>query len=209
MTYRLQHPSLGISFRRGKTKSDITQSVICQVGLACNRFDDNAFLRQNQSNKTIIKRGKVLRLVETKRGDILRVDFGKENGSLQGGIRPAVVLQNEQGNRYAPIIFVVPLTSRKKKHLPVHGLVSTNRATGIREDSTFLAEQGRPIDKTQILEKLGRVSDEVLVDIGYALAINQGLIPLTRETDINRQSAFHANQYTSLSQSIHANLGFV
>ena len=147
-------------------------------------------------------------MVETKRGDILRVDFGRENGSLQSGIRPAVVLQNEQGNRYAPIIFVVPLTSRKKKHLPVHGLVSTSRATGIREDSTFLAEQGRPIDKTQILEKIGRVSDEVLMDIGYALAINQGLIPLNRQTDLDRQSSFRASQSTSLSQNIHANLGF-
>lgn len=119
-----------------------------------------------------------------RRGDVVTVDFGTGAGSsyLQTGIRPAVIVQNEEGNRYSPIIFVVPLTTRiKKTNLPVHGVIQADCISGIRADSMFLAEQGQPINRESIINKIGRVSDETMAEIGYALAINQGLLPIRRE----------------------------
>lgn len=59
-----------------------------------------------------------------RRGDIYNVDFGKNTESRkQYGIRPALVVSNNQANQYSPVITVVPLTSRiyKKRFLPTHG----------------------------------------------------------------------------------------
>ena len=48
-----------------------------------------------------------------RRGEIYYVDFGVKNGSCeQGGIRPAVVVSNNKANANAPVITVVPLTTK-------------------------------------------------------------------------------------------------
>ena len=46
-----------------------------------------------------------------KRGEIYWTRFDPVVGSEQGGTRPAVVVQNDIGNRYARTTIVVPLTS--------------------------------------------------------------------------------------------------
>lgn len=49
--------------------------------------------------------------------DIVRVDFGDVVfAGEQGGIRPAVVIQNAYGNIYSDTTIVIPFTS-KIKHL--------------------------------------------------------------------------------------------
>ena len=49
------------------------------------------------------------------RGTIVMVDLPLGNGSVQGGTRPAVVISNDRGNKFSPVLIVVPLTSRTKK----------------------------------------------------------------------------------------------
>ncbi len=51
-----------------------------------------------------------------RRGDVYLADCGDWNGSIQGGIRPVVVIQNDIGNRYSPTLSVVKLTSRINKN---------------------------------------------------------------------------------------------
>ena len=43
------------------------------------------------------------------------------SGSEQGGIRPAIVVQNDDGNFYSNVLLVVPLTTQiKKRNMPTH-----------------------------------------------------------------------------------------
>lgn len=61
-----------------------------------------------------------------RRGDIYYVQFGNTStGSEQHGDRPAVIIQNDVGNTYAPTLIVVPLTSNteKKVNQPTHCLL--------------------------------------------------------------------------------------
>ncbi len=52
-----------------------------------------------------------------RRGDIYYVQFGNTStGSEQHGDRPAVIIQNDVGNTYAPTLIVVPLTSNTEKN---------------------------------------------------------------------------------------------
>lgn len=76
-----------------------------------------------------------------RRGDVYFIDCGEIVGSEQGGIRPAVVIQNNIGNRYSPTTIVAMITSSTKKHLPTHVPISK----GVKEPSWVLLEQIRTV----------------------------------------------------------------
>ena len=59
-----------------------------------------------------------------KRGDFYMMDLNPYSGSEQGGIRPAIVVQNDDGNFYSNVLLVVPLTTQiKKRNMPTHFIV--------------------------------------------------------------------------------------
>ena len=64
------------------------------------------------------------------RGAIYFVRLDSSTGSEQNGTRPAVILQNDVGNRYAPTLIVATVTSHteKKKYQPTHVLIAHNTA---------------------------------------------------------------------------------
>ncbi|PWX18038.1 hypothetical protein CYK62_15300, partial [Clostridium perfringens] len=41
-------------------------------------------------------------------------------GSVQGGIRPVIVIQNDIGNREGETFIVTSVTSKPKRKMPVH-----------------------------------------------------------------------------------------
>lgn len=109
-----------------------------------------------------------------KRGDIFLVRFDGI-GSEQHGLRPAVVLQNDTGNQCSPTVLVAPLSSRCAKRLPTHVFLS-RYSTPLKADSIALLEQVRVIDKTRLLQSLGRLPDREMSAIDKALLISFGLV---------------------------------
>ena len=74
------------------------------------------------------------------RGDIYFVNFGKVPGSFMQGIRPAMVLQNDVGNRHAPTVIVAAITTEiKKLRQPTHILIGAK--FGLPEVSMLMLEQ--------------------------------------------------------------------
>ena len=110
-------------------------------------------------------------------GDIVMCDFGASYGCEQGGRRPALVVQNDVGNKYSPTVIVCPITTKSKKSLPTH-IVVTPQETGLREISTILFEQVRSVDKTRIklqdgkIIKVGQVGSELKENIQKVLTLN-------------------------------------
>ena len=112
-----------------------------------------------------------------KRGDIYFVNFGDKTGSEQGGIRPALVVSNNKANRHSPVVTVIPLSARvwKKRHLPTHVQIPLNKSVGLDKPSMALAEQVETLDKTKLGEKIGKITDTLLMDaITVALQIQIG-----------------------------------
>ena len=67
-----------------------------------------------------------------KRGDVYMMDLNPYSGSEQGGIRPAIVVQNDDGNFYSNVLLVVPLTTQiKKRNMPTH-FIGHKAATALR-----------------------------------------------------------------------------
>lgn len=90
--------------------------------------------------------------------DVIQVDLGKAFGSEQGGIRPAVIVQNNKGNKYSPTVLVIPMTKEiKKVNMPTHNIMYKTESNGLDQDSMLLGEQTTAIDKRRILYKRGRL----------------------------------------------------
>ncbi len=107
------------------------------------------------------------------RGEIWLTDFGYGYGSEQGGVRPAVIVQNNIGNKHSPTTIVVPVTSRQMKaHIPTHVKI---KGACLSKRSLALTEQVITIDKNRLIRKLGNVKLKSLLKIGTALVIGLGL----------------------------------
>ena len=102
--------------------------------------------------------------LENKRGCIIMVDLPLGNGSVQGGTRPAVVISNDRGNKFSPVLIVVPLTSRTKKLLPTHHTIEPSMINGLTKTSVALAEQIITIGKDMVRNIVGTLEE---IDINF------------------------------------------
>ena len=93
--------------------------------------------------------------------DIVKVDFGEANfAGEQGGVRPAVVIQNYYGNLYSDTTIVIPFTTKIKHiHQPTHAFFyKDEEGKGLTKDSMLLGECVRQVSKQRILQKLGVIT---------------------------------------------------
>lgn len=112
---------------------------------------------------------------QIRRGDIYRANLTPVIGSEQGGIRPALIIQNNVGNRYSPTVIVAIISSQiKSRYLPTHILLTAS-ACGLSKASMVMLEQLRTLDRTRLLEYMGSVAEEKMAEINTALQISVGL----------------------------------
>lgn len=109
-----------------------------------------------------------------RRGDIYLANLNPFKGSEQGGKRPVIIIQNDVGNLHSPTVIVTAVTSGffKKRVLPTH--VPLDNAE-LEKNSLALLEQIRSIDKSRLIEKLGRVTDQNMKEIEQAINISLAL----------------------------------
>ena len=98
--------------------------------------------------------------MELHRYDIIEAELDYGNGSIQRKRRPYIIVSNEKGTTNATIITVMPLTSVKKKRLPVHECLEARSETGLTKYSMILGEQPQTICKEEVIRKLGNVTDK-------------------------------------------------
>jgi len=112
-------------------------------------------------------------MIEVKRGEIWLVNLDPTIGHEIKKSRPAVIIQNDIGNKYGPITIIAPITSQKiEKVYPFEVHV----ADLLGKNAKVLLNQIRAIDKKRLIKNLGTVSDETLEKINEAIKISLGLI---------------------------------
>lgn len=124
---------------------------------------------------TLMKGERYMDNMEVRRGDVVWVDLGKPEGSEQGGIRPAVVIQNDDGNKHSPCVIVSPITSQFRRPMVTHVGVDPSKETGLYKPSIVITEQIRTIDKSKVLSKVGKLSDNLMNCINRALIASLAL----------------------------------
>ena len=111
-----------------------------------------------------------------KRGDMFYADLSPVVGSVQGGLRPVLIIQNDLGNKYSPTVIAAAITSQTNKaKLPTHIELGEN-TSGLKSNSVVLAEQIRTIDKSRLKEKIGHIDDNQIINqLNNALGVSFGL----------------------------------
>ena len=115
------------------------------------------------------------------RGEIYWVEFDPVKGSKQGGLRPALVVQNDVGNRYSPTTVVVVITRTiPPRPYPFVVVVSPNES-GLPDRSAVncaqlaTIQQAGPASRTRALRgetearPLGRLNAAKMSEVDTAL----------------------------------------
>ena len=96
------------------------------------------------------------------RGDVFYYDLGKQEGSLQSGLRPVVIVSNNKGNKYSSTVIVATITSKPDlTDLPTHADLTVDCAKFLRgnlKKSTILFEQIFTINKSDLKEKICNIN---------------------------------------------------
>ena len=119
------------------------------------------------------------------RGDIYYMDFGNQPGSTVHGIRPAMVVQNNVGNRHAPTVIVAAITTEiKKTRQPTH--VQLGSQFGLPQESMLMLEQLTTIDKVMLRQYIGTVDEVFMKTVDRALSVSVGIYLSKRKRRRNK-----------------------
>jgi mRNA interferase MazF len=113
-----------------------------------------------------------------RRGEIYYVDLDPKVGSEQGGRRPALILQNDVGNQYSPVLIVAAITSRPAARPRPTDVLIQPGSSGLQAPSRVLLNQIRTLDKRRMGRFVGRLKPEEMAQVAEAIKISLGLIPL-------------------------------
>jgi mRNA interferase MazF len=121
------------------------------------------------------RRGTVTR---PKRGEVYLVNFDPTVGAEIKKTRPALVIQNDIGNRYSPIIIVAAITSSFDDTLyPTEVLIAPPEG-GVLVPSIAALNQIRSVDIRRLTQRLGALKPETMERVDRALKISVGLLEI-------------------------------
>lgn len=123
-----------------------------------------------------------------KRGEIYWVQFDPVKGSEQGGLRPALVVQQDVGNRYSPTTIVVAITrtvppkpypfivviESEESGLPERSAVNCAQMATIQQSGS--SSRLRPPRGEMEVRPIGHLNTKKMVEVDLALKYNLGLI---------------------------------
>jgi len=124
---------------------------------------------------------------KVKRGEIYLYNFGTNEGSIQNGVRPALIVQCDAGNDASTTTVIASMTSViKKQYLPSHIILGDR--FGLKEPSMVMLEQLRTVNQSDLVEYVGRIDDEHCmrkINIGIKKALGLWVDkPYRKPTDI-------------------------
>ena len=110
--------------------------------------------------------------MEIKRGDIWLVSLDPIIGHEINKSRPAVIIQNDIGNKYSPITIIAPITSQKTNTIyPIDALI-LKQNSGIDTDSKAILNQIRAINKKRPVKKICKINETAIEKINEAIKIS-------------------------------------
>jgi mRNA interferase MazF len=112
------------------------------------------------------------------RGDIYLVNLDPIVGKEIGKARPAVIIQNNIGNKFSPVVIIAPISSVKEitKALPIMVFIEKGEG-GVKENCYADCGQIRTIDKTErLISRFGSLNKMKMHEIDKALKISLSLL---------------------------------
>ncbi len=110
---------------------------------------------------------------DIKRGEIYWVEWSPGRGSEQVGMRPALVIQNDTGNKFSPTTIVAALTTFDKSY-PFLVKVSPEESS-IPKESRVNLSAILTLDKARLVSKCGELGKHKMAEVNDAIKISLGL----------------------------------
>jgi mRNA interferase MazF len=95
-------------------------------------------------------------MIEFIRGDVWLVNLDPTIGHEIKKSRPAVIIQNDIGNKFSPITIIAPIASQNLEKIYPIEVFLTNKNSGLEKDSKALLNQIKAVDKTRLIKKNGK-----------------------------------------------------
>lgn len=120
--------------------------------------------------------GAIRRLGFPRRGEVFLVDFEPILGAEIGKTRPALILQNDVGNRHASTTIVAALSSALRgPRYPTEVLIRSPEG-GLERDSLVRLDHIRTVDKARLLRRLGVLQGPTMEEVDRAVEVSLGLV---------------------------------
>ncbi len=111
-----------------------------------------------------------------RRGDIYLVNFDPTVGSEINKTRPALVIQNDIGNRYSPVTIVAAISSKFDVPPYPTEVIMESKESGLPLASAVVLNQIRSVDKQRLIERVGKAGPEIMSQVDRAIQISLGLV---------------------------------
>lgn len=111
------------------------------------------------------------------RGDIYLVNLDPIVGKEIGKARPAVIIQNDIGNKFSPVTIIAPISSVKEITKPLPIMIFLKKGEGgLTEDSYVDCGQIRTVDRDQrLITKFGAIEKSKMLEVDRALKVSLSL----------------------------------
>lgn len=114
---------------------------------------------------------------EIRRGEIYWVDWNPRRGSEQSGMRPALIIQNDTGNRYSPTTIVASISTALERPYPFM-VRFTIAESGLEQDSAVNLSAILTVDQTRLGDKCGQLISQKMLEVDEAINLSLGLVEL-------------------------------
>lgn len=113
------------------------------------------------------------------RGEIRLVDLDPARAGEANRRRPAVLVSNDGANTTAAklgrgVVTVVPITTNVDRVYPFQVLIPAHES-GLKRDSKAQAEQVRSVSVERVLDRIGTVLPDLMLEVDEALRLHLAL----------------------------------
>ncbi len=124
-------------------------------------------------------KGQIQKVAVLRRGEIYLCSFDPKVGHEIKKTRPALVIQNDIGNRFSPLTIVAAITSAVSLvPYPVEVVIDPSAANGLEVRSSIRLDQIRTVDRRRLVRRLGAVDAGTTAKVDEALKISLALVRL-------------------------------
>jgi mRNA interferase MazF len=111
---------------------------------------------------------------DIKRGEIYWIDWNPGRGSEQSGLRPALIIQNDVGNKYSSTTIIAALTTTIQKPYPFTVNIKAKESR-LPKDSMINLSQIMTIDKIRLVDKCGELNETKMAEVNEAIKASLGI----------------------------------